>query len=141
MRYVLALLCLIPLLAPAPAHADTVTLTWDWPTTYCPTSGQTIGDAFELTDIQAAEIYISETAIPRVPGSCGPESDVPPSGAVIAQVNTPDTTVSVDLVCGATYHFVIRVQATNDEWSNFSAEAERIVDCGRPDVPIIISLS
>lgn len=137
MRYLAILLCLFAL----PAAADNVTLTWQWPDSYCPAAGQTVGDAFDVADIQAAEIYISETPIPRVPGSCGPESDVPPSGAVIAQVNTPDTEVTVDLTCGATYHFVIRVQATNNEWSNFSAEAQRTIDCGRPEVPIIISLS
>ena len=141
MRYALALLCLIPLLVPVPASAADVTLTWAWPDSYCAQPGQTVGDALALSDIAAAEIYIATSTIPRVPGACGAESDTPPSGAVIQQVTTPDTTVTVDLMCGATYFFVMRLQDTNGEWSNFSGEAERIVDCGRPDVPIIISLS
>ena len=124
------------------ASADEVTLSWQWPTEYCAKPGQTIGDPLPLTDIMAAEIYIAEAPIPRVPSSCDSnEVDVPPSGAIIQQVVTPDTTVNIDLPCGPTYHFVMRVQATNGEWSNFSAEAQRVLDCGRPNVPIIISLS
>ncbi len=137
MRYLAVLLCLFPLFASA---AD-VTLTWSWPDSYCPQPGQTVGDPLPLEDIAAAEIYIATAPIPRVPGACGAESDTPPSGAIIQQVTTPDTSVVIDLQCGATYHFVMRLQDVNGEWSNFSAEAERTLDCGRPGVPIIISLS
>lgn len=137
MRYLALLLCLIPLYA----NAAEVTLEWNWPTEYCPTAGQTIGDPLPLTDIVAAEIYVSETTIPRVPGSCGAESDVPPNGAIIQQVSTPDTTVTMDLECGKQYHFVMRVQVATGEWSNFSAEAMRDLECGRPNVPIIIRLT
>ena len=55
MRYVLALLCLISFLAPAPASATDVTLTWAWPDSYCAQPGQTVGDALSLSDISAAE--------------------------------------------------------------------------------------
>jgi hypothetical protein len=123
------------------ANAADVTLTWAWPTEYCPQPGQTVGDTLDLTDIAAAEIYVATAPIPRVPGDCGTETDTPPSGAIIQQVTTPDTSVSMVLPCGPTYFFVMRVQDTNGEWSNFSTEAQRIVDCGRPGVPIIISLS
>lgn len=121
-------------------NATDVTLTWSWPTTYCADASGNV-EPLPLTDISAAEIYIALTSIPRVPGDCGAESDVPPSGAIIQQVTTPDTTVTVQLPCGATYHFVMRLQDVNGTWSNFSTESERIVDCGRPGVPIIISLS
>ena len=131
----LTLLCLSNV-----AFGADVTLTWEWPDAYCADAQGNI-EPLALTDIAAAEIYIATAAIPRVPGDCGAESDVPPSGAVIQQVTTPDTSVTVQLVCGATYHFVMRLQDVNGEWSNFSTEAERIVDCGRPGVPIIISLS
>jgi hypothetical protein len=117
-----------------------VTLTWEWPDSYCADADGNIAP-LSLSDIAAAEIYIATAPIPRVPGDCGAESDVPPSGAIIQQVTTPDTTVTVDLVCGATYHFVMRLQDIHNAWSNFSTEAVRIVDCGRPGVPIIISLS
>lgn len=137
MRYLALLLLFCPLFASA---AD-VTLTWQWPDSYCPAEGQTIGDPLPLEDIAAAEIYIATQTIPRVPGQCGPESDVPPSGAIIQQVTTPDTSVVIDLECGSTYHFVMRLQDVNGQWSNFSAEAVRVLDCGRPGVPIIISLS
>lgn len=125
------------LMASPPANATEVTLTWDWPETYCN------GDALPIGDIAAAEIYISEDPIPRVPSACDPaEVDVPPSGAIIQSITTPDTSVTVDLACGKQYHFVMRMQAANGEWSNFSAEAMRdLTDCGRPGVPIIISLS
>jgi len=135
MRYLLALLLFCPLLA----SAANVTLTWEWPTEYCAVAPDP-AEPLPLGDIQQAEIYISQTPIPRVPGACGPESDTPPPSAIIANVSTPNTTVDIDLACGATYHFVMRVQA-NGAWSNFSAEAMRVVDCGRPDIPIIISLS
>lgn len=136
-RLVLVLSLLIASFA---AHATDVTLTWDWPDSYCADDQGNISP-LSLSDIAAAEIYIANNTIPRVPGACGPESDTPPSGAIIQQVTTPDTTVTVDLQCGATYFFVMRLQDTNGAWSNFSAEAMRIVDCGRPDIPIIISLS
>ena len=123
------------------ASAADVTLTWAWPTEYCPQPGQTVGDPLNINDIAAAEIYVATAPIPKVPGDCGSETDTPPSGAIIQQVTTPDTSVNIDLMCGATYHFVMRVQDVNGEWSNFSTEAMRIVDCGRPGVPIIISLS
>jgi hypothetical protein len=118
----------------APAYAAEVTLTWQYPTQYCD------GEALPIESIQKMEIYISETEIPRVPGPCGTEQDVPPSGAIIQQVVTPETSVTVELTCGKTYYFVGRIQASN-LWSNFSAEAMRIVDCSRPGVPIIISLT
>lgn len=122
------------------ASATDVTLTWAWPDSYCADDQGNV-EPLPLTDIAAAEIYIATATIPRVPGDCGPESDTPPSGAVIQQVTTPDTSVTVDLQCGATYHFVMRIQDINGLWSNFSTEAVRIVDCGRPGIPIIISLS
>lgn len=136
MRYLLALLCLFPLLA----NAADVTLEWQWPTEYCPANGQTIGDPLPIEDIQSAEIYISETTIPRQPGTCTADPDVPPNGAIIQAVSTPETSVTIDLACGKTYFFVMRVQA-NGQWSNFSAEATRILECGRPNVPIIIRLT
>lgn len=122
------------------ALAAEVTLTWSYPDSYCPDASGNV-EPLPLSDIAAAEIYIATQPIPRVPGACGTEADVPPSGAVIQQVTTPDTSVTVDLQCGATYHFVMRIQDVNGQWSNFSTEAERIVDCGRPGIPIIISLS
>lgn len=129
--------CCLTMLS-VPAFAADVTLSWQWPTQYCN------GDNLPLTDIVAAEIYIATSPIPRVPSSCDEnEQDVPPSGAVIQQVTTPDTTVAITLDCGSEYHFVMRVQAANGEWSNFSAEAMRDLtdECGRPGIPIIISLS
>ncbi len=122
------------------ANAADVTLTWQWPDSYCADDQGNV-NPLPLADIASAEIYIANNTIPRVPGDCGPESDVPPSGAIIQQVTTPDTTVTVDLQCGATYYFVMRLQDVNGAWSNFSAEATRIIDCGRPGIPIIISLS
>lgn len=141
MKRLLTALILIATLLPLSALAADVTLTWSWPDSYCPASGQTIGDPLDISDIASAEIYIATAPIPRVPGACGPESDVPPSGAIIQQVTTPDTSVTVDLVCGSTYYFVMRLKDVNDQWSNFSGEAMRVVDCGRPGIPIIISLS
>lgn len=136
MRYLLILLCFIPLFAQA---AD-VTLTWSWPDSYCADPQGNV-EELPLTSIAAAEIYIATSSIPRVPGACGVEGDVPPSGAIIQQVTTPDTSVTIDLQCGSTYFFVMRLQDINGLWSNFSGEAMRIVDCSRPGVPIIISLS
>jgi hypothetical protein len=122
------------------ANATDVTLTWEWPDAYCADAQGNV-EPLPLADISAAEIYIATAPIPRVPGDCGSESDTPPSGSIIQQVTTPDTSVTIDLQCGETYFFVMRVQDTNSSWSNFSTEAQRIVDCGRPGVPIIISLS
>lgn len=121
-------------------NATDVTLTWNWPTTYCADAQGNV-EPLALSDISSAEVYIATQTIPRVPGDCGGESDVPPSGAIIQQVTTPDTSVTVQLPCGRAYHFVIRLQDVNGTWSNFSTEAIRVVDCGRPGVPIIISLS
>lgn len=128
-------LCVALLLVTAPAFAADVTLTWNWPTQYCD------GEALPLTDISAAEIYIAEAPIPRVPSACNGEADVPPSGAIIQQVTTPDTSVTIELPCGKTYYFVMRNQVTSGEWSNFSTEAMRTLECARPGVPIIISLT
>lgn len=136
MRYLAVLLCLFPLFASA---AD-VTLSWEWPDSYCPDDQGNV-EPLTLSDIAAAEIYIATVPIPRVPASCDSAQDVPPSGAVIQQVSTPDTSVTIDLDCGPRYYFVMRLQDVNGTWSNFSAEAERLVECGRPDIPIIISLS
>jgi hypothetical protein len=136
MRSLLALLCLFPALA----FATDVTLTWEWPDSYCPDASGNV-EPLPLTDIAAGEIYIATSTIPRVPGACGTQQDTPPSGAVIQQVTTSETSVTVDLQCGETYYFVMRLQDVNGTWSNFSAEAMRIVDCGRPGIPIIISLS
>lgn len=128
-------LCVMLMFVTAPAFAADVTLTWQWPIQYCD------GDELPLTDVTAAEIYVSENPIPRVAGACGTEQDVPPSGAIIQQVTTPDTSVTIDLTCGRTYYFVMRLQVTSGEWSNFSGEAMRNLECARPDIPIIISLS
>ncbi|KPL28069.1 MAG: hypothetical protein AMJ72_05350 [Acidithiobacillales bacterium SM1_46] len=136
MRYLITLLALVPLFA----HAAPVTLEWDWPTEYCPANGQQVGDPLDIADIQSAEIYISEQTIPRQPGTCTADPDVPPTSAIIQTVSTPDTTVTIDLQCGKTYFFVMRVQAQG-QWSNFSAEATRILDCARPNVPVIIRLT
>ena len=135
------LLFALLLFLPFTAQAADVTLTWQWPTSYCPEPGETQGDPLPIADITAAEIYIAESPIPRVPSSCDVnEEDVPPSGAIIQQVVTPDTSVTIDLECGKTYYFVMRNQAKG-KWSNFSAEAMRVLDCTRPGIPIIISLS
>ena len=136
-RMILTVLALaLTLLSTVSAQATDVTLTWQWPGSYCNS------DPLPLADIQAAEIYISQAPIPRVPSSCDPgQVDVPPSGAIIQTVTTPNTSVVIDLECGAQYFFVMRVQA-NGSWSNFSVEAMRdLDDCGRPGIPIIISLS
>ena len=130
MRYLLALLCFIPLFA----SAAEVTIEWAWPTEYCN------NDLLPITDISAAEIYISDVTIPRVPLSCNGAADVPPPSAIIATVSTPDTTLIVDLACGQTYFFVMRIQALG-QWSNFAAEAMTDLSCGRPNIPIIIRLT
>ncbi len=130
MRYLLALLCFIPFFA----SAAEVTIEWSYPTEYCN------NDLLPITDISAAEIYISDVTIPRVPLSCNGASDVPPPSAIIATVSTPDTTLIVDLACGQTYFFVMRIQA-NGQWSNFAAEATKDLLCGRPNIPIIIRLT
>ena len=130
------LLLLIPLLLMSmAAHATDVTMQWTWPTTYCD------GQPLPAADLQQAEIYVSTSTIPRVATSCGSgDVDVPPSGAIIASVPTSDTSTVIDLTCGQTYYFVIRVQASG-AWSNFSGEATKVVGCGRPDVPITVTLS
>ncbi len=130
MRYLLALLCFIPLFA----SATDVTIEWSWPTQYCN------NDLLPITDISSAEIYISDATIPRVPDSCTGGADVPPPTAIIATVSTPDTTLSIDLPCGKEYFFVMRVQASG-AWSNFAAEATKDLLCGRPNVPIIIRIT
>jgi len=130
MRYLLALLCFIPLFA----SATDVTIEWSWPTQYCN------NDLLPITDIAAAEIYISDATIPRVPDACTGGADVPPPTAIIATVSTPDTTLSIDLPCGKEYFFVMRVQA-NGAWSNFAPEATKDLICGRPNVPIIIRIT
>ena len=128
------------LLASPVAYAADVTLTWSWPDTYC-ADANGVEEPLPLSDITAAEVYIALATIPRVPGTCGTQTDTPPSGAIIQQITTPDTSVSITLPCGNTYFFVMRVQDVNGLWSNFSTEATRILECGRPGVPIIISLS
>jgi hypothetical protein len=130
MRYLLALLCFIPLFASA---AD-VTIEWTWPTEYCN------NDLLPIADIASAEIYISDVTIPREPASCTGGEDVPPPSAIIATVSTPDTTLMVDLPCGKPYFFVMRVQAQG-AWSNFSVEATHDLICGRPNIPIIIRIT
>jgi hypothetical protein len=130
MRYLLALLCFIPLFA----SATTVTIEWSWPTQYCN------NDLLPITDIAAAEIYISDVTIPRVPDACTGGEDVPPPTAIIATVSTPNTTLDIDLPCGKEYFFVMRVQA-NGAWSNFAPEATKDLICGRPNVPIIIRIT
>lgn len=130
MRYLLALLCFIPLFA----SGAEVTLEWSWPTEYCN------NDLLPITDISSAEIYISDATIPREPDSCSGAADVPPASAIIATVSTPDTTLTLDLPCGKDYFFVMRVQAQG-AWSNFSTEATKDLLCGRPNVPIIIRIT
>ena len=130
MRYVLALPCFIPRFA-SPAAATSY---GPWPPEYCNS------EPLPITDISAAEIYISDITIPRVPGSCTGGVDVPPPSAIIATVSTPDTTLLVDLTCGKTYFFVMRIQA-GGQWSNFAAEAMMDLLCGRPNIPIIIRLT
>jgi len=130
MRYLLALLCFIPLLA----CAAPVTIEWTWPTEYCN------NDLLPIGDISSAEIYISDATIPREPDSCSGASDVPPASAIIATVSTPDTTLSLDLPCGKMYFFVMRVQASG-AWSNFAAEVTHDLVCGRPNIPIIIRIT
>ena len=104
------------MVAAVPASAAEVTMEWDWPTQYCG------GEALPLSDLQQAEIYVSETTIPRVPTSCvAGDTDTPPPSAIVATVPTSDTTINIDLTCGKTYFFVMRVQA-GGEWSNFSGE-------------------
>lgn len=115
--------------------ASDVTLQWQYPVQYCN------GDALPLTDIMTAEIYISESTIPRVPTNCGTEADVPPVGTIIQQVTTPDTSVIIDLPCGEQYFFVMRIQVLTAEWSNFSGETTHDLECGRPGIPIIISIT
>lgn len=130
----LALLALF--LVPSFAAAETVTVEWSWPTQYCN------NEALPLSDLQQAEIYISEATIPRVTTACDAgDVDVPPAGAIIASVPTSNTTIDIDLTCGRTYFFVMRVQVVSGEWSNFSGEATRDLDCGRPDIPIIVRLT
>jgi hypothetical protein len=130
MRYLLALLCFIPLFA----CAAPVTIEWSWPTEYCN------NDLLPIADISSAEIYISDVTIPREPASCTGATDVPPPSAIIATVSTPDTTLMVDLPCGKPYFFVMRVQAQGS-WSNFSVEATHDLVCGRPNIPIIIRIT
>lgn len=130
MRYLLALLCFIPLLA----CAAPVTIEWTYPTEYCN------ADLLPIGDISSAEIYISDATIPREPASCSGATDVPPPSAIIATVSTPDTTLEVNLPCGKNYFFVMRVQAQG-AWSNFSVEATHDLVCGRPNIPIIIRIT
>jgi len=138
MNKVIALLAVVLLtLLSSAALAENVTVSWEWPTTYCD------GEVLPLTDLRAAEIYVSEASIPRVVSNCDPDGprDVPPAGAIIANVPVSDTSMTIDLQCDTTYYFVIRAQALNGEWSNFSGEASRVLDCARPDVPITVILT
>jgi len=124
-------LCMVSI----PASATEVTMSWDWPTQYCD------GELLPASDLQQAEIYISTSTIPRVATSCDAgDVDVPPAGAIIANVPTSDTSTTIDLQCGQMYYFVIRVQA-GGAWSNFSGEATRDIGCGRPNVPITVILT
>ena len=118
------------------ANATEVNMSWSWPTQYCD------GEPLPATDLQSAEIYVSDAPIPRVPSACNTgDVDTPPSGAIIANVPVSDTSTSIDLQCGKTYHFVIRVQVASGAWSNFSGEATKDLVCGRPNVPVIVILT
>lgn len=126
----------ITLMYASDATAETVTVEWSWPTQYCNS------EPLPVTDLQQAEIYISEATIPRVATACdAADVDVPPAGAIIAAVPTSDTTIDIDLTCGKTYFFVMRIQVASGVWSNFSGETTRDLDCGRPNIPIIVRLT
>jgi len=134
MKKLFALVSLVLLMGPA--FAADVTIEYSWPESYCN------GDPLAIGDIQAAEIYISESTIPRnSPDGCTGADDVPPPSAILATVDTPDTQVTIDLECGKTYFMVMRVQGAAGEWSNFSGEAVRDVGCGKPNIPIIIRIT
>ena len=132
---------LLTLMYAVDANATDVTLEWSWPDVYCPQGTQTVGDPLPLTDILGAEVYISEATIVSNGQSCSDLTDTPPSGAIISTVSTPNTTLVVDLQCGKTYFFRMRVQALNMAWSNLSGETTKAVDCSRPNVPIVIRIT
>jgi len=131
---------LLALVYVSDSHAAEVLVDWDWPATYCPKPGQTVGDPLPLADIQAAEIYISEATIPSSGQACSDPADVPPTGTILATASAPTSELAIDLPCGKQYFFRMRIQAAN-LWSNLSNEGLTFVSCGRPEVPVLIQLT
>lgn len=114
------------------AQATVVTLSWTLPTLDC------AGNVLAVADLGTLEIYISESPIPSSGAPCSAPAEDPPAGFTPVNVPAGDTTITIDLEAGKTFHFRVRVRSRGGLWSNLSNEAIHVLPFIQVQPPTVL---